>query len=183
MPLSSTKNVIRLGIFIGLIVIRIVLGIRNTTLANLLLQNLVLTIGLGIGFVMPELDHWLYALMCNPQELACMRVKGEMAAGRFRSAWTMLQETKGERTKLPVHNALTGLIVAVMGLWLVTSLGNLLAEGLVFGLSINLLSDYWWDADHAKWYWLIARPITATEDKIVKWVWTGLVVIQLLVML
>lgn len=183
MPQSNSKNVIRVGILVGLIAIRFVLGFRNTTLVNLLVQNGILILGLIIGFALTELDHWLYALMCNPQELACMRVKGEIQAGRWRSAWTMLQQTKAERTKLPVHNAITGLIVAIMGVWLVTSLGNLLAEGLVFGLSLNLLSDFWWDADHTKWYWIIARPITATEDQIVKWVWTGLVVIMLLFMI
>jgi len=170
MPQSKTKNLVRLGILGGLVVMRIVLH-------GELLQNLVLVIGLGIGFLMTELDHWLYALMCNPQELACLRVKSEIKAWRLRSAWAMLQETKGERTKLPVHNALTGLIVVVMGVWLVTSIGNLLAQGLVFGLTINLLTDFWFDADHTRWYWLIARPITPTEDKIVKWVWTGLALI------
>lgn len=176
MPQNRLKNVIRLGIFVVLVILHFVFHRQ-------ILADILLVIGLAIGFVMPELDHWLYALMCNPQELACLRVKSEIQAWRLVGAWKMLQETKGERTKLPVHNALTGLIVALMGVWLVTSLGNILAAGLALGLSVNLLSDFWFDADHSKWYWLIARPITATEDKIVKWVWTGLVVAQLLIML
>lgn len=170
MPQGKTKNVVRLGIFVGMIVIRIVLH-------GLFWQDLILVIGFAIGFMMTELDHWLYALMCNPQELACLRVKSEIKAWRLRSAWAMLKQTESERTKLPIHNALTGLIVAVMGVWLVTSIGNLLAQGLVFGLTVNLLTDFWFDVDHTKWYWLIARPITSTEDKIVKWVWTGLAIV------
>lgn len=145
--------------------------------------NIWLAVGWGIGHLLADIDHLFYAWVCNPQELSCMRVRNELANRRWRSAWQMLRPTAGERTRMPVRNILTGLIVAVMGIWTVTSAGSLLASGVAVSLSVRLLSEFWRAADYTKWYWLFARPITAGENKIVKWVGTGLVVTQCLMLL
>lgn len=157
-----------------------ILVVLHFVINRQIISDLLLIVGLIIGFAMAELDHWLYALMCNPQEVACLRVRGEIQAFRLKNAWEMLQQTKAERTKLPVRNALTGLIVAGLGVWLVTSSGSLLAAGIVFGLNIKLLTDFLTDPDYNKWYWLVARPITPLENRFVKWAWAGLTVIQLM---
>ncbi len=143
------------------------------------LGNGLLVVGWVIGHGLGELDHVFYALMCNPQELSCTRVRGEIANRRWRSAWRMLKETEAERTRLPVHNVLTGLIVAVMAIWVVTSSGSMLASGVALGLSVRLLLEFWSAADYGKWYWLFARQFSPKEHDVIKWVWGLLVAVSL----
>lgn len=139
--------------------------------------SLLLAVGWGIGYWLADIDHLFYALVCNPQELSCMRVKQLLVNRSWSAAWKMLKETQGERIRMPIHNTLTGLIMTVMAIWTVTSSGSLLASGVAVGLSVRLLIEFWRAADYTKWYWLIARPIVAGENKIVKWVWTGLTIL------
>jgi len=167
-----------LGILGLVLVIRIIREYLGAGFAGLnYVGNIMLAVGWGIGYLLADVDHLFYALVCNPQELSCMRVKNELANHRWHSAWQMLRSTAGERTRMPIHNVLTGLIVAVMAIWTVTSSGSLLASGVAIGLNVRLLIEFWRSADYTKWYWLIARPITAGENKIVKWVWTGLTIL------
>lgn len=137
-----------------------------------------LVAGWGIGYLLADVDHLFYAWLCNPQELSCLRVKNEIANRRFISAWRMLKATASERTRLPIHNVLTGLMVAVVGIWTVTSSGSTLASGVVVGLSLRLLLEFWQAADYHSWYWLFARQFELSEHRLVRGLWTGLVVIQ-----
>ncbi len=158
------------------VVLGLVLVVRFVTGLNYV-GNILLAGGWVIGYYLADIDHLFYALVCNPQELSCMRVKNELANHRWRSAWQMLRSTVGERTRMPIHNVLTGLIVAVMGVWIVTSAGSLIASGVAVGLSVRLLIEFWQAGDYRKWYWLFAREFSVNEDKIVKWVWTGITII------
>ena len=139
--------------------------------------NIWLAVGWGMGYWLADIDHLFYALVCNPQELSCMRVRNELANHRWRSAWQMLKSSAGERTRMPVRNVLTGLIVAVMAVWVVTSSGSTIASGVAVGLSVRLLLEFWQASDWKKWYWLFAREFSSKENTLVKWVWTLLVVV------
>ncbi len=145
--------------------------------------NILLAVGWVIGYYLADVDHLFYALVCNPQELSCQRVRYEIEKRDWKNAWRMLKETAHERTRLPVHNVLTGLIVAVMGIWTVTSSGSLLASGVVVGLSLRLLIEFWQTADYASWYWLFARQFDTSQHRLVRGFWTGLVVVQGLILL
>ena len=139
-----------------------------------------LAVGWILGYYLGDADHLFYAFVCNPQELSCMRVKEELTNRRWRSAWAMLKSTSAERTRLPVHNILTTGVVALMGIWMVTSSGNLLASGLVIGLSVRLVWELWQASDWSKWYWIFAREFSVLEHKIIRGVLTALIVIQCL---
>ncbi len=142
--------------------------------------NAFLAVGWILGYLLGEADHLFYALVCNPQELSCMRVKEELTNQRWHSAWVMLKSTSSERTRLPIHNILTTAVVALMGIWMVTSSGNLLASGLVVGLSVRLVWELWQASDWSKWYWIFAREFSVSEHKIIRGVLTALVVFQCL---
>lgn len=144
--------------------------------------NILLALGWIIGYALGDLDHLFYALMCNPQELSCTRVRSELSAYRFRNAWKILKETASERTKLPVHNILTLAIICVMGIWMVTSSGSLLASGIVVGLSVRLLWEFWRAVDFGKWYWIFAREFSVSEHKVIRWVLTALVILQIVML-
>ena len=138
------------------------------------LGNILLAVGWVIGYFLAELDHIFYAYACNPQELSCQRVRSEMEKRNWRNAWGILKETAGERTRLPVSNILTGFVVAIVGIWVVTSSGSMLASGVVLGLGVRLLVAFWRSADYSKWYWLFARQFEQREHRLIRWVWTAL---------
>jgi hypothetical protein len=96
-------------------------------------QLFLMVFGWGIGWLLAEVDHLFYTTVCNPQELTCQRVRKEIWANNFTKAWRMLLDTKDERQKLPVRNILTLAIVAVLGIWIITSSESWLACGVVFG--------------------------------------------------
>ncbi len=132
-----------------------------------------LLVGWVLGWALAEADHLIYATMCNPQELTCQRVKAEIDKRQWGKAWQMLQETKLERTRLPVRNILTGFVMTGVGIWIVTSSGSLLASGIVFGFGIRLFSEILFDADYKKWYWVFAREFTDTEHRSLMAAWAA----------
>lgn len=142
--------------------------------------NIFLVVGWGVGYLLAEADHLFYVAMCNPQELSCQRVRREILENRdWRNAWGILQETRGERTRLPIHNIVTGVIVAGLGMWAGSSGVNLLGMGVVSGLALRLVIDFWQEKDKQKWMWVFAREFSKGEINIIGGVWTGLVVVQL----
>ena len=54
----------------------------------------------------------------------------------------ILKSTTAERTRLPVHNILTAMVVAVLGVWVVSSAGSMLASGVVVGLGVRLFTEF-----------------------------------------
>lgn len=142
-------------------------------------RSFVLGIGWILGYLLAELDHVLYAFVCNPHELTCQRVKSHVNQKNWKAAWMLLQETIKERTQLSIHNVVTGLILAILGIWVVSSSGSLLASGAVLGLGIRLLTQLIWETDYHKWYWLFRRKFSPVENRIVQIVWSALLLLQL----
>lgn len=140
-----------------------------------IVSNIWLVGGWIIGYILAGADHLLYAVVCNPQELTCQKIKQHIARSAWHEAWKVLKETEHERTRLPISNMLTGLIVAVLGVWVVTSSGSLLASGVVVGLEIKLYTDFILDSDKKKWYWMFAK-----EVEILGMIWGLLLLIQLI---
>lgn len=127
--------------------------------------DLNLIAGWIIGWFLAEADHFVYATMCNPQELTCQRVRAEMDKKNWKNAWRMLQDTKFERNKLPIRNVLTLISMTGVGIWVVSSSGSLLASGLVFGFCIRLFSELVTDTGFKKWYWIFAREFSLSEHR------------------
>ncbi|HJZ06176.1 hypothetical protein A2634_01890 [Candidatus Amesbacteria bacterium RIFCSPHIGHO2_01_FULL_48_32] len=142
------------------------------------LNNLVLFVGWAIGYFLSDLDDWYYALITRPHELDSQRVVGLLKTGKWREAREMVMVTRSSREKLPVHNILTGLVVGIVGWWVISSSGSFLGAGVVLGLSVRLWIGLVHETDYQKWYWVFARKFTATENRIVVWMWAGLIGLQ-----
>lgn len=77
-----------------------------------------------------------------------------------------------------VRNALTAVILAILGLWLASSSNSLFASSLVFGMSVRLFSEFVYTKDYRGWYWIIAREISEREHRIFKIIWGALLVLN-----
>ena len=129
------------------------------------LNNLVLFVGWAIGYFLSDLDDWYYALITRPHELDSQRVVGLLKTGKWREAREMVMVTRSSREKLPVHNILTGLVVGIVGWWVISSSGSFLGAGVVLGLSVRLWIGLVHETDYQKWYWVFARPFSEIEHR------------------
>lgn len=173
MPGKNLSWIVRIVIMGLIVAVRIIF--RQDWVGSVLL-----VVGWIVGNLLAEADHWFYVAVCNPQELSCQRVKYEVQKRNWKNAWGILQETAHERSRMPIHNILTGIVLALLGLWLVTSLGNLLAAGVVIGLGIRLYFEFIADPNFGSWYWLFGRQFSVSENKALKFVWGGLLLLQIL---
>ena len=65
---------------------------------------------------------------------------------------------------------LTGLIVAVLGWWVVNSVGSMLAAGVVVGLGVRLFTEFL-AGNKKSWFWVFAREFSVGEVWVVGGVW------------
>ena len=75
-------------------------------------------------------------------------------------------EEQQERTRLPIHNILTGLVVAVLGVWIVSSAGNVLTLGVVVGLGCDCLLTFG-RVIKKDWFWMFAREFSIGEIRVI----------------
>ncbi len=168
----------RIGLIGQIVILAVVVGIRLWVRQDWV-GNLVLVAGWVIGYALSEIDQLFYVAMCNPQELTCQRIRSEISQRNFKNAWGLLQETRFERNKLPIHNVLTGVVVAVLGVWIVSSVGSALASGVVVGLGTKLFVEFLF-GDKKNWFWIFAREFDIREVRVVGGVWGLLVLISLI---
>ena len=140
--------------------------------------DLLLVLGWLIGWGLAELDHLFYALVCDPQEVSCQRVKREIDLKRWKSAWGILESTKGERQKLPVRNVLTASVLAVTGVWIASSSASFVGLGMVLGLSGRLFMEAMAEKNYQKWYWVFKREFSRVEHRLFMAVWLLTLVYQ-----
>ncbi|KKR91044.1 MAG: hypothetical protein UU42_C0024G0002 [Candidatus Woesebacteria bacterium GW2011_GWA1_41_13b] len=161
-----------------IIVLAVVVGLRLWMRQDWV-GSLWLAVGWIIGMMLAEADHLFYVAVCNPQELTCQRVRREVQNKNWRNAWGILKATSGERVRLPIHNILTGLVVAVLGLWVVSSVGSVLASGVVVGLGVRLFTDFL-SQDKKNWFWVFAREFGKREIDIIGGIWGLLLLVSLI---
>ena len=164
----------RIGLIGQIVVLATVLGARGQGLSSVWLM-----VGWVIGYALAEADHLFYVAMCNPQELSCQRIRQKLEIRSWKEAWELIKATSGERTRLPVHNILTGLVVTVLGLWIVSSVGSMLAAGVVVGLGVRLFTEFL-TGDKKKWFWVFAREFSVGEVGGVGGGWGVLLAISLI---
>lgn len=130
-----------------------------------------MVLGWMIGWLMIEIDDIFYVYSSNTQELTSQRVRQMIQTKNYRGAWNLLQSTRGERiTRMPVRNVLTLMVVAAVGVWIVTSNGSPLGSGVVMGLGTRLLSEFLAENDKSKWFWIFARDFSHNEKT---WITVG----------
>jgi hypothetical protein len=127
--------------------------------------DILLAAGWVMGYFLADMDHLFYATVCNPQELTCQRVRHELDNKNWRNAWGLLEATKDERVRMPIRNILTAVVVAGLGLWVVSSSGSWIAMGMVLSLNTRLFTELVTTTDRKKWYWVFARDFSDAEHR------------------
>lgn len=94
-----------------------------------------------VGTFLLDIDHFLYLLVINPQELTSMRVRRMLEQRRIKEALILVAETHHERTRLSFHNALFQPVLYVLCFFVLTSTGSLFGGGLVMAMALHLLKD------------------------------------------
>lgn len=163
--------IVRILVIVGVVGVRLLF--RQDWLGNALL-----VVGWLVGYALAEADQLFYVVVCNPQELTCQRVRHEIDTRNWRNAWGILKSTVAERTRLPIHNILTAMVVAVLGVWVVSSAGSVLASGVVVGLGVRLFTEFL-AGDKKSWFWVFAREFSIEEVRVVGGVWGLLLLISL----
>jgi hypothetical protein len=145
--------------------------------------DLLLVVGWLIGWGLAELDHLFYALVCDPKEVSCQRVRREIDLKRWKSAWGILEATRGERERLPVRNVLTVAVLAVTGVWLASSSASYVGWGMILGLSGRLFMEAVAEKNYQKWYWVFKREFSKLEHRLFMTMWLLTLVYQLAVVI
>lgn len=132
-------------------------------------DDILLVLGWVVGWLLANIDEGLYVIS-NPHEVTSQRVKSMFEAKDYKGALALLAATRAERTKTPVRNALTLMLVMVIGVWIVTSNGRPFGSGVVLGLGVRLLSEFMAESDKKKWFWIFARDFSHSEQR---WIMLG----------
>jgi len=94
-----------------------------------------------IGTVMPDLDHLIYVLFLNPQELTSQRVNSLFRRREILRVITLLYETRDERKNLVLHTFLFQLIFFILTFFVISSSGSIFVSGIVIAFSLHLIVD------------------------------------------
>ncbi len=97
------------------------------------------------GAFLLDIDHLIYFFVTSPHELTSQRVRRLFDQRRFKEALFLMAETRLERPKLALHNALFQIILITLAFFILTSTNNLFGTGLVMGLALHLLKDEFQD--------------------------------------
>ncbi len=94
-----------------------------------------------IGTILPDLDHIIYALFLDPQELTAQRVGHLLRGKNIKRVITLLYETRYERKSLVFHTFIFQIIFFVLAFLVLSSSTSLFAKGLVLAFLIHLSVD------------------------------------------
>ncbi len=146
-----------------------------------LIINILWTLtGLGLGWVMLSVEKVFYICQ-NSHELHCVRFTSKLLSRNFKEAWQMLRETQvGDKS--PIRNVLTAFVIGVLGIWSLTSLGNKFVPALIAGLYARMIWLLWTDKAWQKWYWIFAREFEIKEHQIIRYIFSFILILQLLLL-
>lgn len=94
-----------------------------------------------VGTIIPDIDHLIYVLFLNPQELTSQRVNFLAGRKEYGRVISLLYETRNERKNLVFHSFLFHIIFLVFALLIITSSGSLFVKGIVIAFLIHLNID------------------------------------------
>lgn len=94
-----------------------------------------------IGTILPNIDHLIYVLFLNPQELTSQRVSFLLKRKEILRILTLLSETRSERKNLIFHTLVFQIIFTIVTFLIFSSSTSILARGIVLSFSIHLLVD------------------------------------------
>jgi hypothetical protein len=97
---------------------------------NLIFFNL----GLFLGFLLYDLDHFIYCFWQFPQELTPQRVKYLVNQKQYRQAFFLVWQTRKERTKTIFHSVFFQTILLIVCFLILFSSPSLFGKGIILGL-------------------------------------------------
>ena len=137
--------------------------------------------GGGVGFVLVELDHLLYALLAAPHELSSQRITSFLRQKKVKASLALLADTVSERRKLFFHSALFQLLFLAVVLFVISSSASFFGKGLVLAFSLQLLfkqlQEYQSQGQITSWFWNFRLNLTPTTQQLYLW---GLFALHLL---
>jgi hypothetical protein len=98
-----------------------------------------------LGVFLPDIDHLVYVLFMNPQDLTSQRVNFLYGRREIIRMIQLLYETRSERKGLIFHTIFFQVIFLILSFWVITSSMSLFARGLVLSFSLHLFVDQFVD--------------------------------------
>jgi hypothetical protein len=119
-------------------------GILSVFLFRFGIWLVMLWFGAVFGQLFLFIDHVLYVYVYS-YELTPQRITQMISQGRYREALGLLRATMDERKHLFFQQLLGQLVLLVLGFYLVTSSGSLVAKGLILSMNLTILAREWID--------------------------------------
>jgi hypothetical protein len=163
---------------IALFAARVYHHVNEGIFSRIWLDDILLVFGWAAGWFLADADHLFYALVSNPHEMTSQRILQEIKNRNWKKILEIINDTKSERTQLPIRNVLTAFVMMGVGLWVISSSASLLAAGLCLGFSVRLFSEILADKNFKNWYWLFAREFSQTEHWGVILAWGAVLIWQ-----
>ena len=98
-------------------------------------------LGAIAGTFMPDLDHFIYFYLLNPQEFTSQRIQLMIHQRQYPRVLDLLYVTRSERKQLIFHSGYFQIIFLVLFFWIMTSSGSFFGRGIVFAFFLHLLID------------------------------------------
>lgn len=142
---------------------------------------IVFWIGGAIGAILPDIDHLIYVYFLKPHELTSQRATRMISRGQVFSTFSLLANTRSERTQLIFHTAMFQLIFAVFTFFVISSSNSLLGRGIVLAFSLHLLVDQYLDFQQlgSISHWFKNFKITLNHNNTVFY-WAGFAILLVL---
>lgn len=93
------------------------------------------------GFLLLDLDHFIYALFLYPQEPVSLQIRHFLKEKRFKETFELIVQTDKERTKLSFHSALFQAVFFIFCFFVLTSTNSWFVKGLVMAMALHLLKE------------------------------------------
>lgn len=94
-----------------------------------------------VGTILPDVDHLIYVYFLRPHELTSQRVSQMLSRRDIKGIFSLLADTRSERTKLIFHSAFFQGIFLILTFLVLTSSGSIFGRGLVLAFFLHLAID------------------------------------------
>ena len=94
-----------------------------------------------VGTLLPDIDHLIYVYFLKPHEHTSQRALHKLAMKDVKGLFTLLADTRGERTKLIFHTIFFQGIFVILAFFVLTSSGSMFGRGLVLAFLLHLSVD------------------------------------------
>lgn len=130
-----------------------------------------------IGTILPDIDHLVYVLFLEPQDLNSQRISFKISKREIIDAFRLMAETRKERKNLIFHTTLFQVIFVILSFWIITSSGSIFGRGLVLGFLLHLLIDQLVDLQDTGNLTNWLKQVTLDKNQMLFYIGVNLVII------